>query len=933
MLGPSLLTALVLSQAGPAGIPDAAPAMGEMATILHDTLKKLARKNNEDAQRFFRTGNHPAALELFKQAHDLDPEDADITYNLGATYLLLGNHAAAEEQLRLTLRLNPAHVPAHVSLAELLASSPDSTRMEESALLLMRARELKGNDPDLVLRQARVAVRLGRQDEAERFFRDAAALGRPSSELRLELGDFFRNMGNEAEALHWYESIKGDAESQRRGQERIRQMEVERQARRFGWSRPGGEIPAQAHTLLSRARTLTRSNRKAEAEDVLRQATRVAPQFTDAHVELAELLAGLDRTAEAETQLLRALAFDQANADVHARLGVLILDGPDASRAAEASILLSRALQLRPDRAVWRLPLARALRLSGDLPGALREVHLVLEGTLSNEQRAEAEGLRAALGQLLKTPPDVPTPPDASPAERNVAERMARARAYLSRGETDAALAELASVPNTDRDVEVLNLEGRILAASGRWPDANAAFRASLSLREDQADVHEQLGVALFRLNRLGEARKHLGRAEQLGNLDAMVHLARVEVQAARGLLHRDVGRYRSQWEARQRLTRFLARAPDSPLVDEAHRLRDAIDGELAVVALPPLLLCVLLVLLLTARVMRRLGGADLRRLITTHPETAPEVQRILAAVRHEVLKHNTMVLSGLVDALERGEDVSVPAAHVRDTLLGNDEAPGVASRLHGYTDELNQLARAHGVTLNLHHKDRALSALFDGFALLRRCRGDLANVRTLSPRRRRGLIRTIRRAANLLNAQAYEGVRALLDDLRVLKVDVPMLQGIFARVRREPAFQGVDVAPLQLDVQVEMPLGVALPFAALEDILGNLFRNAIQASVGAGRLPATVGLAVAAQVDAITGVERAVFFVRDRVVRQLDLEALVRSRITGGLGIVAERVGRYEGTLDLTGPQDQWAKALVVKLPREDLRASNPSLTPIPVG
>ncbi len=175
--------------------------------------------------------------------------------------------------------------------------------------------------------------------------------------------------------------------------------------------------------------------------------------------------------------------------------------------------------------------------------------------------------------------------------------------------------------------------------------------------------------------------------------------------------------------------------------------------------------------------------------------------------------------------------------------------------------------------------------------------------------------------------------MRALLDDLRVLKVDVPMLQGIFARVRREPAFQGVDVAPLQLDVQVEMPLGVALPFAALEDILGNLFRNAIQASVGAGRLPATVGLAVAAQVDAITGVERAVFFVRDRVVRQLDLEALVRSRITGGLGIVAERVGRYEGTLDLTGPQDQWAKALVVKLPREDLRASNPSLTPIPVG
>jgi Flp pilus assembly protein TadD len=927
----SLWTGLVLTvalQAPPSH--DVLDAGHEMATLLHDTLKKLARKNNEDGLKQYRAGNHPAALDLFKQAFDLDPEEPEITNNLAITYFLLGNHAQAEEYYRLTLKLSPERAVAHVNLADLLANGQGTARQEEAAALLMRARELKGNDSDIMLRQARVAVRLNQLEEAERFYTEVVALGRLTPEVMMELGDFYRTAGRDEDALQWYRTVKGDTEVLRRAEERVRQVEVERQARRYGWSRPSATVPQQARNLAARSHTLVKQNRRAEAEDALKQALRVAPQFTDARMDLADLYRMEARTEAAELELLRALAFDQSNAEVHARLGMLYLKEGEASRASEAAVLLSRALQLRPDKNEWTLVLARAERLSGDLPGALQHVHAFLAGDAPEDQREEAAQLKLTLQKLLNAPAEPVSPSTASPAaDRETQQRLGRARAYLARGETDAALAELTRVHGSQREAEVRTLEGRILAAAGRWPEAGQAFRASLTVNEEQPDVNEQLGVVFMRQGRLGEARRFLTRAETLGSVDAMFHLARVEVDAARSLLRRDPSRYRQQWEARQRLDRFLATESGSSYTDEARRLKENIDAELALVVMPPGTLLALAGLLMLLWLQRRVGGTDLKGLIARHPETGPEVQRLLASIRHEVLKHNTMVLSGLVTAIEHGDDVSAHAAHLQETLLGKPGVPAVVDRLRGYETELMQLGRAHGERLNLRHKDAALSALYQGFEVLQHCRGALGRVNSLTPRQRRMLQAELRTAADLLNARAYEGVRALLDGLRVLKVDGAMLQAIFARTCREPALQNVKVEPLQLDVTVDLPVGIAMPQAALQDILINLMRNAIQASIKAGLRPVTIGLGIHLTVDPVTGVERVLFLVRDRSPRVLELDTLLRQRITGGLGITAELVSRYEGSLDVWGPHEGWQKAVVVKLPREELQGGSASIPP----
>jgi signal transduction histidine kinase len=159
--------------------------------------------------------------------------------------------------------------------------------------------------------------------------------------------------------------------------------------------------------------------------------------------------------------------------------------------------------------------------------------------------------------------------------------------------------------------------------------------------------------------------------------------------------------------------------------------------------------------------------------------------------------------------------------------------------------------------------------------------------------------------------------VRALLDRLRVLRIDRALLEGVFHRTRREPAFSGVKFAPLTLD-DTALPCGVAMPRHAFEDVVANLIRNAIQASTRQNLKDSVyIGLATATDVDPITGLAWLTLRVRDRVVQGLAVEVLRGRMVEEGLGLTAELVSRYEGALDVEADTAPWTKAVVVRLPR----------------
>ncbi|MBW2276839.1 MAG: hypothetical protein JRF63_05060, partial [Deltaproteobacteria bacterium] len=240
---------------------------------------------------------------------------------------------------------------------------------------------------------------------------------------------------------------------------------------------------------------------------------------------------------------------------------------------------------------------------------------------------------------------------------------------------------------------------------------------------------------------------------------------------------------------------------------------------------------------------------------------------------------------------------------------------------LTGYVTELQRIGRANRRRLNLKRKDAAIAPLLKGFDLLKRAEPGLRRLSSLSSGSRAALLRNLKIASRLLNTEAYEAVRALLDRLRILEVDQDLMLAVYDRCCGEPTFVGVTLGHLQLDFGLDTRSGITVPRAAFEDILANLIRNGIQSSMEHGAEgQVVIGLGVELEVDSITGLERLVFLVRDRSPKVLTAEMLRGRYIEEGLGLTADLVSRYEGTLDVLPGADGWSKSVVVKLPRIDL-------------
>jgi len=435
---------------------------------------------------------------------------------------------------------------------------------------------------------------------------------------------------------------------------------------------------------------------------------------------------------------------------------------------------------------------------------------------------------------------------------------------------------------------------------------------------EAVAGLETELARLRFEQGRTQDARAHLAAGEASGLSEALLLLARLDVDEA----ERD-----GPWSLtsidrlRRARDRLLALDASGALDARARASADALSGRIEA-AFDKLRLgagvglAALLVLALFGAV-RRFGGSDLARFLGRHPEAGLEVQRVLSAIRHEVLKHNTLMLSGLIDALAAGRPAADKADFCRRSLLGEPGAPGALDRLRAAALQLERTARAHGVRLNLRHRDAALSALLRGFAHLQAAQRDLTRVEHLSPRAVRRLGERLTQAAHLLNVEGYEAIRGLLDGLRVLRVDGTLLAALFERARREPALAEVALAPPDIRTPENLELGVAIPRAALEDIMVNLVRNAIQSTLRHGPSgPVRIGLFLDDELDEITGLSRALFSVLDCSPQVLTREMLRGRYIEAGLGLTADLVTRYEGTLDLSPAPPPYTKAVLMKLP-----------------
>ena len=313
-----------------------------------------------------RGGDAAAAEWLFRQALDIEPDNATALYLLGLLRFEVGAAAEAETLIARLAQQRPAHAEAHFTLASIrhwrddraaaIASYRRALQLNptHAAAQIGLARALaESGDHAAALPAAEAAVRLAPVDPAAHLALAAAQRG---------LGDVKAAIAAFTEAARLAPDL------------------------------------TTAHVGLALA--LTDAGEPAAARAVAERATALDPQLCDAWLALGSAMRGLHAPADAAAAFERALALAPDRAAVHLNLGLVLIE---LERAEAARAHLTRSLELDPSSATAHANLSSLFFLAGRktlakshayralaLEPALMSAHQNLAALLADEQQHEA---------------------------------------------------------------------------------------------------------------------------------------------------------------------------------------------------------------------------------------------------------------------------------------------------------------------------------------------------------------------------------------------------------------------------------------------------------------------------------------------------------------------------------------------------------------
>ena len=441
--------------------------------------------------------------------------------------------------------------------------------------------------------------------------------------------------------------------------------------------------------------------------------------------------------------------------------------------------------------------------------------------------------------------------------------------------------------------VESYNLSGSIYLELGDVDQAAKAYYASLKRDPDQPS----LLVALAELERLrGDweaATALIEQAASQGASDALYLLAR------RSYDDWDL------WRSRDVLKQYFAAPASSLTRGDALELEGALNRRLVIGATS---IGGGLALFLGFAVFFRRGRGrrvDLIELVAADPGLHREVLRLVAAVRHEVIKHNTTGLDALATSIEVGE--MEPDSFILDRLYAPS---GALAQFDRYIAELLALGERRGFVLDL-------AVAGSSFASLLTAMNDLNELRSsLEGEPDPGVADRLRLISDAINVQAYGALGELLNKLSTFVVARELLDSVVNEAYATGG--GATSRPPIPVLSFEEDVGVRALREDIHLILVNLCRNALRLAKEDSSEP--VGLKLVVEVDSITGVETVAFRVCDRVEQPLTTEMIRSGYIERGLGLAVDAVERNNGSITVEEESD-WVKAVVVRFPRVEQR------------
>jgi len=235
---------------------------------------------------------------------------------------------------------------------------------------------------------------------------------------------------------------------------------------------------------------------------------------------------------EAAALLSEALELDSPYAArIHLELGKVLMD---LSRTDEAIAHLREGARLLPESAEAHYRLATALRTSGDLVAAQKELERFQALSQARDQYEWAakkvsvdlnEAQKLAFENRLSESLELIEAILASHPQEPRAHAL-RAKVLASLGRTAEALSSIVRARELEPQVvEYHYLEGRFLGTLGRFDEAAAPLRRAIALDASLASAHELLGVVAANQGRHEEAVILYRHALELGGDTPTLHL------------------------------------------------------------------------------------------------------------------------------------------------------------------------------------------------------------------------------------------------------------------------------------------------------------------------------------------------------------------------------------------------------------------------
>lgn len=792
---------------------------------------------------------------------------------------------------------------------------PDEIRFTLAKMLYDDARD----EPESAAR----ALREDAQEELERYRAECKVGHRDPDPAALRLlAEILQEREEIDPALSVYRDLlvrAPDSEAAEGVDQIIEDLELEQTLRELEKTQ-GWKPTAAAEAAYERGVAALQAGSPATAQAELDDAIAESPWFPRAYHARGVVHARTGRFALAVSDLKRAVRMDRSDYEAQIKLG-LIYKKEFAGAEDEAAIEhLSAALRLRPD--LHRLHLLLGELYARTDREKARE-HYSRFRRLAEPEDPDVDKARRALEDLERRIREDEAPEVSPPAEtslRSLDPRLQRLinEAYLRGTEhQDWQMAEKILLEARDQFPEepaVLNELARVAYAEERWGDARQYWETSLGMDERQMEVHERLGL-LLREDLPDRAVEHLHRAADLGSLTARYVLADLLWDQTRPL------------DASEQLDLYLQAAGDYDLHhDRAIELRDEIDRRFLQFYLVAGAILVIATVVPAWRIYRRYRGSSLAQLLERDPKSFPQVARILSLIRHEILKHNTAFLADVGTALE----VDAPDADMRATVLARRmfgdgvsdsegrrlrdrkgrPAGGIYGRFLGYLAELEKVARAHRVTLNLYRKDPIFRPMIRAFEELFERADSLRASDRLRQGRRLELSRTLSRCGTVLGRQAFERLSGLIRELCVVTVDPALMREVYEQVAGEEQFAGARLGAVEL---YGGGTQVRIFRTDLEDILANVIRNSLRSSVQYATPPVVLGIDLVVEQDEITGLSSLAIRVKDRSPEQLSNEMLRGRYVERGMGITVDLLSRYDGAISVEG-EPGWSKAVVLR-------------------